>query len=79
MNGNGTVNTTDGTLIKRSVAGLPPFNSVEGMPFPGNCDVNGSGECNTTDGTLVKRNVAGLPPAGVVESQSCPNANPPRL
>jgi hypothetical protein len=76
VNGNGIVNTTDGTLIKRSEAGLAPFFSEEGMPFPGNCDVNGNGNCSTTDGTIVKRNVAGLPPDDVVVSQLCPNANP---
>ena len=76
VNGNGVVNTTDATLIKRSVAGLAPYFSIDGMPFPGNCDVNGNGACNTTDGTIVKRNVAGLAPHGVVTSQLCPNANP---
>lgn len=76
VNGNGVPGSTDGTLIKRSVAGLPPYGSVERMPFPGNCDVNGNGVCNTTDGTIVKRNWAGLTPHGVVASQLCPNANP---
>ena len=73
---NGRVNTTDGVFIKRSVAGLAPYFSVEGMPCPGNCDVDGNGLCNTTDGTFVKRNVADLPPPGIVTSQLCPNANP---
>jgi hypothetical protein len=90
VNGNGSVSTTDATLIKRSVAGLSPYYSVEGMLFPGNCDVNGNGVCNTTDGTIVKRNAVRMSPCApgvsvrhgscdgptLTQAQLCPNANP---
>jgi hypothetical protein len=76
VNGDGSVNNTDGTIIKRCVLGLSPCEGggPELLPSPGNCDVNGDGVCNTTDGTIVKRNVVGLSPADVVISQKCPSA-----
>jgi hypothetical protein len=90
VDGNGTANSGDSTLIKRAAAGLPPFPSSEELPIPGNCDVDGNGACDADDGTIITRNALGLPPCApgvtetdhgcagptLVEAQLCPNANP---
>ncbi len=70
ITGEGQVNDTDATFIKRWALGLfAPLFLV-----PDNCDVNGDGICGGTDGTLVRHAAIGNPPA--IFGQNCPSALP---
>lgn len=70
VTGEGQVNDTDATFIKRWALGL----SAPLFLVPDNCDVSGEGVCNGTDGTLIRHAAAGTVPS--LFGQNCPNAMP---
>jgi hypothetical protein len=70
VTGEGQVNDTDATFIRRQALGL----SAPLFLVPGNCDVTGEGLCNGTDATLIRHAAAGN--VSALFGQNCPNALP---
>lgn len=75
VNDSGVVNSLDVVLIKRAIAGLPPFNSVSHPTLVAKCDVNDktNDNCTGSDVVIIKRAIVGLPP-GI--QQVCASAEP---
>jgi hypothetical protein len=70
VTGEGQVNDTDATFIRRRALGL----SAPLFLVPDNCDVTGEGLCNGTDATLIRHAAAGN--VSALFGQNCPNALP---
>ena len=62
VDNNGSVTSTDATILARSLVGLSPYFSVAAMPGILKCDVNGDGLCNSADKTIIGRALVGLSP-----------------
>jgi len=70
VTGEGQVNDTDASFIKRKALGL----SAPLFIVPDNCDVTGDGNCNGSDATLIRHAAAGT--VSPLFGQNCPNARP---
>ncbi|NLD50238.1 MAG: carbohydrate-binding protein, partial [Clostridiaceae bacterium] len=56
LNGDGKVNSTDYSLLRRHILGI---NQLEGIALS-NADVNGDGNANSTDYALMRRYILGI-------------------
>lgn len=70
VTGEGQVNDTDASFIKRFALGL----AAPLFVVPNHCDVTGDGKCNGTDATLVRHAAAGR--VNPLFGQNCRNALP---
>lgn len=70
VTGEGQVNDTDASSIKRQALGL----AAPLLMVPNNCDVTGDGKCNGTDATLIRQAAVGS--VSPLFGQNCRNAVP---